>query len=492
MDDQSISAVTAEIEPLLSGRSPGKIFQLSPLSLAIDFRLRDHGYLFVAVEPALPRLHLARRRVKDLEKQSMPLSQFGLALRKELSQTTVQSVRKDEGDRVVRFRFAGQDELGQAVEHTLVAQLTGRSANLFLLDRQGRIAHRARTSRISGQQIGDTYQTPALLKEGPASTVTSELLATIQSGRFSSASEATDAFLRSLLSQKNFDDRAASARAQLRRKVSRQQRLLKQLQDDLESHAGAEQNKRTGDILLANLNTAKRKGSKVVVIDYFAADAPEVEIEVDEHATLPEEASRLFALYSRSKRAVKQVDSRMMATRAELIKLETQLEELDKLIARRDEAALKTFLDFSAPRAVSAPSRSQGAAGRKPENKIPGTRRYISADGFEILVGRAAHDNDHLTFKVAKPNDIWLHAADYGGSHVVVRNPTRKELPHRTLIEAAQLAAHFSQANKDPKVDVRYTERKFVSKPKGSAPGLVRMMRFKSITVVPKEAIERI
>ena len=93
---------------------------------------------------------------------------------------------------------------------------------------------------------------------------------------------------------------------------------------------------------------------------------------------------------------------------------------------------------------------------------------------------------------MAKPNDIWLHAADYGGSHVVVRNPTRKELPHRTLIEAAQLAAHFSQANKDPKVDVRYTERKFVSKPKGSAPGLVRMMRFKSITVVPKEAVERI
>jgi predicted ribosome quality control (RQC) complex YloA/Tae2 family protein len=130
--------------------------------------------------------------------------------------------------------------------------------------------------------------------------------------------------------------------------------------------------------------------------------------------------------------------------------------------------------------------------GRKPEKKIPGTRRYISADGFEILVGRAAHDNDHLTFKVAKPNDVWLHAADYGGSHVVVRNPTRKELPSRTLIEAAQLAAHFSQANKDPKVDVSYTERKFVSKPKGAAAGLVRLLRFRNITVVPKEAAERV
>ena len=94
--------------------------------------------------------------------------------------------------------------------------------------------------------------------------------------------------------------------------------------------------------------------------------------------------------------------------------------------------------------------------------------------------------------KVAKPNDLWLHAADYGGSHVVVRNSTRKEIPHRTLIEAAQLAAWFSQAKKDPKVDVHYIERKFVSKPKGAKPGLVRLQRFKNITVQPNEAGTRV
>jgi predicted ribosome quality control (RQC) complex YloA/Tae2 family protein len=84
-----------------------------------------------------------------------------------------------------------------------------------------------------------------------------------------------------------------------------------------------------------------------------------------------------------------------------------------------------------------------------------------------------------------------LHAANYGGSHVVVRNATRQDVPHRTIIEAAQIAAQFSQARKDPKVDVHYTQRKFVSKPKGSAPGLVRLLRFKNITVEPREAAER-
>jgi predicted ribosome quality control (RQC) complex YloA/Tae2 family protein len=119
-------------------------------------------------------------------------------------------------------------------------------------------------------------------------------------------------------------------------------------------------------------------------------------------------------------------------------------------------------------------------------------RRYLSTDGYEILVGRASRDNDNLTFKIAQPNDLWLHAGDYPGSHVVVRNPTRKEIPHRTIVEAAQLAGRFSQASEDSKVVIHYTPRKFLSKPKGSAPGLVRLSRFKSLTVEPKESVSRI
>src|SRR5712691_11481391 len=123
MDDESIKAIVAEITPLLAGRAPGKIFQLGPLSLAIDFRRREHGYLFISAEPGLPRLHLIKRRVRDLEKQSTPPNQFALALRKELSSTTLGLVEKDVGDRVVLFRFAGKDELEQPKERTLIAQL---------------------------------------------------------------------------------------------------------------------------------------------------------------------------------------------------------------------------------------------------------------------------------------------------------------------------------------------------------------------------------
>ncbi|HEX8129354.1 MAG TPA: NFACT RNA binding domain-containing protein, partial [Pyrinomonadaceae bacterium] len=129
----------------------------------------------------------------------------------------------------------------------------------------------------------------------------------------------------------------------------------------------------------------------------------------------------------------------------------------------------------------------------KAAESVAGARRYRSSDGYEILVGRAAKDNDQLTFKVARAHDLWLHAADYPGSHVIVRNPARGEdVPHRTVIEAAQLAAHFSQAKRDSKVSVHYTPRKFLSKPKGAAPGLVRMSSFRTLLVEPREGVERI
>ena len=476
MDDASIQEIVAEIAPLLSGRAAGKIFQTGAAALAIDFGLRDQGYLFISVKPDEPRLYLIKRRVRDLEKQANAPTPFALTLRKELSGTQLEALSKDATDRIVRFRFSGRDELGNPKQRALVAQLTGRSANLLLLDGAQTIIQRARPTDISGQQPGDLYRQPTSGSEPVWDRRDSKLLEQIRKREFSSASEAADAYFTFLLSERELSGRIAAARAELRKKITQQQKLLKQLERDLKSHEDAAGEKRLGDLLLANLSTARRAGNRLTLIDYFDADAPPIEIELDASVSLQEEATRRFERYSRSKRAVAQIQSRLKAVRGRLRELESAQESLEKRIAEGHLAA--------------APSARNASAGgiKKEAQKIPGTRRYLSGDGLEILVGRTARDNDQLTFKIARPNDLWLHAADYGGSHVVVRNSTKKPIPHRTLIEAAQLAAWFSQAKKDPKVDVHYTERKFVGKIKGGKPGLVRMQRFKSITVAPIEA----
>jgi predicted ribosome quality control (RQC) complex YloA/Tae2 family protein len=271
---------------------------------------------------------------------------------------------------------------------------------------------------------------------------------------------------------------------------------------------------RVGDLLLANLSTAERTGARVRLLDYFAEGAPAIEIEIDEHATLQEEAARRFALYARAKRAAQEIDGRRAALAEELAALEATRDELERIAAARDADALAAFEETTSDKkgrgakatkagakahtrdiagsaagggAKSAKSRKQAA------ESVAGARRYMSSDGYEILVGRAARDNDQLTFKVARPHDLWLHAADYPGSHVVVRNHARNaDIPQRTVHEAAQLAAHFSQARGDAKVAVNYAQRKFLSKPRGAAPGLVRMSSFKTLLVEPREAVERI
>ncbi len=493
MDDASIQEIVNEIIPLLAGRAPGKIFQFGPTGLAIDFGLRTQGYLFISVDPALPRLHLIKRRVRELERQSTPLNQFGLTLKRELTNTRTLSIAKDPHDRVVRFRFEGKDELGKAKAMTLVAQLTGRSTNLFVLNDQQTTIHIARPTDIPGQRIGEKYQPPAGEPKRPAATT--KLFELIHHGDFASPSEAADKYFSALLTQRELSSRARAARAQLRRQISQQEKLLQKLRQDSESHANAAEHKRVGDLLLANLATARRRGNRVTLIDYFSEDASPIEIELAESTSLPEEAQRRFAFYQRSKRALVQIAARIVEVEREIDRLQSEQKKLeDQLAAARSHheltgsAALRLVHGSRAADSLTGRPRKRATGDPK---RVPGTRRYISSDGFEILVGRTSKDNDHLTLKVARPNDLWLHAADYGGSHVVVRNSTRKDVPHTTIVEAAQLAAYFSQAKKDPKVDVHYTPRKFVSKPKGAKPGLVRLQRFKNITVEPKEAATR-
>jgi predicted ribosome quality control (RQC) complex YloA/Tae2 family protein len=109
-------------------------------------------------------------------------------------------------------------------------------------------------------------------------------------------------------------------------------------------------------------------------------------------------------------------------------------------------------------------------------------RRFVSPDGFVVLVGRSAEDNDVLTFKLAAPHDLWMHVAAESGSHVVVRNPDRlPSLPRETIRFAAGLAARHSRARHGGRVAVHVARRADVSKPRGFAAGKVALRRYETV-----------
>ena len=124
-------------------------------------------------------------------------------------------------------------------------------------------------------------------------------------------------------------------------------------------------------------------------------------------------------------------------------------------------------------RRLGAGPRPVREARHKRDEPLPPYRSFRSLTGAEILVGRGAAQNDALTHKVARGNDLWLHARGLPGAHVVVRLEKGKAPDQDTLLDAAHLAVHFSDARGAPQADVAYTRAKYVRKAKGGAPGAV-------------------
>ena len=282
-----------------------------------------------------------------------------------------------------------------------------------------------------------------------------------------------------------FKKMAAAARRKLGAIIAKRQKLIGNLRADLERHGDAERWKRFGDLILANIGTAERRGDLVIVTDYFDELAPRIEIDADFNKPLSEIAEGYFRRYVKARNGRRVIAERIDSAEAEIVHTREKLRRVDAAIEAGDSEYLASTID-PAPKPIFSTRK------KKVDTEFKGARRFISSDGFEILVGKKAKDNDFLTFRVAKSLDLWLHAADYPGSHVVVRNGNRKDIPNQTLLEAAQLAAFYSDAREKPKAAVNYTQKKFVNKPRRSVPGLVSLASFKTILVEPKVGVEAV
>jgi predicted ribosome quality control (RQC) complex YloA/Tae2 family protein len=254
----------------------------------------------------------------------------------------------------------------------------------------------------------------------------------------------------------------------------------KKLDGEQRRYEEAETIRRNAQTLVSGGMNFDQRYENVTVTDYFGDTPRPLTITLDPALTLRENIDKMFKLAEKAHRG-KPVVARQIA---ELRNRRAGLtEQLRRLQAIKD---WDTWLAVSTK--LARTSRAGAAAQTAPDTDTP-RRRYRSTTigGYQILVGRSSNENDEITFQVARPNDLWLHVADYTGSHVVVRAPEGKwEIDENVLVKAAQIAAYFSQARNTSKVEVRYTRRKNVVKPRKAKPGLVRLIEYKSIEVEPK------
>lgn len=575
MDNFLLQAIANELEPLLAGHRMTKVVQLNTTDVAFDFRLRDGRWLVISTDPKRLALFLSKRPPKQLSDEPRTDTAFVALIKKHLNNARLLSLEKLGYDRVGTFHFETEEETGQVGRRKMVVSLTGRTANILLVEGERVLAQlrdqladdesysdplppadkidpfqcsAAQLHRLIFDSDGDialaaqknfigfspvyARELAFRAKQDDAETALRNLLAdlfesnpvpTIHSsptieelkrdiGRdeysltlspivlhhlfaqeqtiFQTINEAADAYFALLDERHRFLGHKQKLTSQINSKLKKARTLATNLNRELAGFAEAEKHQRWGELLLANLHQAEKTARGFAVTDFYDEAQSQIEIPAANKPTAQEAAEQYFKLARKARHGQETISARLPEVEKEIAELEERLARVTA-ITRLEE--LKPLIEQTAPTAIQRQQKPKTQPGKKPkEEKISGVRRYLSSDGYEILVGRADRDNDNLTLKVAKSFDLWFHAADYPGSHVVLRNPKRKEVPMSSIIEAAQLAAKFSQARENAKAAVNYCERKFVTKPKGFAPGQVRLSSFKTVMVEPKEAGERL
>lgn len=273
----------------------------------------------------------------------------------------------------------------------------------------------------------------------------------------------------------------ASVRKVLQNNIERCEKKLALYADAMNATESMERNRLYGELLTANLHSAKQNGTVAAVLNYYL-DPPElVEIPLDARFSVGDNAQRYFKKYQKQKAARDMAGAQREQTLEELAYLEGQLDNLSKCAGDAELAELVEELWEQ-----GYLKREKGA--KKPQKHAASKPMcFASTDGCaRIYVGKNNKQNDALTLRFAEGGDIWMHTKNIPGSHVIIK--CEGEPSEQTLLEAATLAAYYSRARGSENVPVDYTPRKYVKKPAGAKPGMVIYTTNRTAYVTPEEA----
>jgi predicted ribosome quality control (RQC) complex YloA/Tae2 family protein len=292
---------------------------------------------------------------------------------------------------------------------------------------------------------------------------------------FAEPSEAINAFTRHYLAETGFERQYEQAKQQLERKRHITQTVLEQSEKKLQELRHDRSYSQTADVIMANLTTIPPRAAEVELYDFYTDQQRLFKLKQNE--TPQKYAERLYRKAKNQHVEVKQLEEKVERKLEEVIVLEDALQALAEV---QEYKQLKNFLREYGPLLTTKQQEQQ---------EIP--FRLFESEGYKILVGKSAKNNDLLTQRHTFKEDIWLHAKDVSGSHVVIKHQAGKTIPSPVLEKAAQLAAYYSKRKNDSLCPVIYTPKKWVRKPKGSAPGAVVVEREKVLLVKPENPFEK-
>ena len=569
-DAYFLTAVLDEIREKAIGARVEKIHQPSRDTVILLLRCEQgREKLLFAPNPAAPRLHMTTANPENPPEPPM----FCMLLRKHLQGARLAAITQPPMERAATFRFDCTDEMGYPVQKSLVAELMGRTCNLYLLGPDGRIIDCLRRIGLDETSKrpalpGLLYQEPEQVQKqnplewglenyvnlltSPGSDVLADRLmdtlgglsplvcreaalfaagdvdARVESLEISTTAQKLLAFFEENLKNpqpwyyaqgdgmpKQFAfcpiweygscqmaesftalldqyyivrDRRDAMRQKsqsLRKTVSnlcqRIQRKLIIQEKELEATFDRERLRQLGDIVTANIHRIVKGSTTLEAEDFYDEEMKTIEIPISPILSPQQNAAKFYKDYTRMKNAEKELTKQIELGQQELKYLQSVLDELNR--AQTEPELEEIRQELSAGGYV----RLDAARKRMKQQKLA-PMRFESTDGYPIYVGRNNRQNDELTFKLARKDDIWLHAQKVHGSHVIISCGGTKP-PDDTITQAAQLAAYYSESTGGQNIPVDVTPVKQVKKLTGAKPGMVIYHTYNTVIVNPYKDI---
>ena len=531
--------MTEELRRELLGGRIQKINQPFEQELVLQIRSNRQSHkLLLSAHSVFGRVQLTDT---TFENPAVP-NTFIMVMRKYLQGAVIEAIQQVENDRILEISVSNKNEIGDSVAVTLVIEIMGKHSNIILLDKASdkiieaikhvgfsqnsyrtilpgstyvappqtgslnpftvgdeklfEILHtedlepkrlqqifqglgRDTATELSGRLTADKLKTFRAFFASPTQPSLTEksfsaLLFSDSKTQMSTLSELLDTFYKDKAERDRVNQQASELIRRVENELEKNRKKLGKQEEELLATENAEEFRQKGELLTTFLHQVPNDQEQVELDNYYTGE--KIIISLDKALTPNQNAQRYFKRYQKLKEAVKHLTSLIEETRTTILYLESVETALTQAslteIAEIREELIQTGF-------IRRRQREKIQKRQKPE-------KYLATDGQTIiLVGRNNLQNDELTFKMAKKDELWFHAKDIPGSHVVITGNLQPSDEVKT--DAAELAAYFSKARLSNLVQVDMIETRKLNKPTGGKPGFVTYTGQKTLRVTPNE-----
>lgn len=531
--------LTKELQDeLLYGRIQ-KVNQPFEHELVLTIRNNRKNYkMLLSAHPVFGRLQITKT---DFQNPQTP-NTFTMIMRKYLQGAVIENITQIENDRVLEIAFSNKNEIGDNIKVTLVVEIMGKHSNIILIDKaESKIIESIKHIGFSQNSYrtilpGSTYIAPPKTDAKNPFTVSDEKLFEIlqtedlaprhlqklfqglgrdtaenlaaqlsddklkqfraffarpvqpnmtdksfaavpfdKSGQtFDSLSELLDVFYQDKAERDRVNQQSSDLIHRVQTELDKNIKKLAKQEKELAATENAEEFRQKGELLTTYLSMVPNNQDQVELDNYYTNE--KITIALDKSLTPNQNAQRYFKKYQKLKEAVKHLTGLIEETKHTITYLESVETALNHASISDIEDIREELVETGF---VKRRTRDKRHKRKKPE-------QYLASDGKTIImVGRNNLQNDELTFKMAKKGELWFHAKDIPGSHVLIKDNLNPSDEVKT--DAAELAAYYSKARLSNLIQVDMIEAKKLNKPTGAKPGFVTYTGQKTLRVTPTE-----